>query len=56
MKIRSLSECCDHWLELLLERKKNSEANFNKLKSTENKLSVKLANFITRTYYAKNLK
>lgn len=46
----SLSECCDHWLELLLERKKVKQEQFDAIKAIEEKLSIKLNNFIDVTY------
>ncbi len=48
----SLSEACGHWLELLLEREKISQEVFNELKILEEKLSVKLSNFIASTHRA----
>ncbi|MBU1922600.1 four helix bundle protein [Patescibacteria group bacterium] len=50
----SLSESCDHWLELLYERKKIAKTGFEKIKALETKLSIKLANFIATTYKAKS--
>jgi four helix bundle protein len=46
----SLSECADHWLELLKERGKISEENYKEYKKIANRLSLKLQNFITATY------
>jgi len=46
----SLSECCSHWIELLRERKKIEEKQFDVIKTLEEKLSVKLNNFIDVTY------
>jgi four helix bundle protein len=46
----SLSECCDHWIELLLERKMVDNEVFKNIKEIETKLSIKLANFIASTY------
>lgn len=50
----SLSESCSHWLELLYEREKMTQDKYEKVKEIEKKLSVKLANFISTTYNAKN--
>lgn len=50
----SLSEACDHWLELLMERKKIREKDYQEFKEVAEKLSVKLNNFISTTYRAKN--
>ncbi|MEK7624556.1 MAG: four helix bundle protein [Patescibacteria group bacterium] len=50
----SLSECNDHWLELLLERKKIKDENHKKFKTIAEQLSIKLNNFITTTYNSKN--
>lgn len=50
----SLSECSDHWLELLRERNKASEENYQQFKSNAKQLSIKLNNFITITYRAKD--
>lgn len=49
----SLSESCEHWLELLYERKKLNEEKCNKMKVIQKNLSVKLNNFITTTYKSK---
>lgn len=49
----SLSEANDHWLELLNERNK-IEQSLIRYKKTAKDLSVKLNNFITTTYQAKN--
>lgn len=46
----SLNESCSHWLELLLERKKIKQEQFDAIKSIEKQLSIKLNNFITSTY------
>lgn len=46
----SLVESCEHWLELLSERKKIKEKNFSEIKSIYAKLSIKLNNFINSTY------
>lgn len=50
----SLHESCEHWLELLYERKKINEGMYNKIKDTSKKLSIKLNNFISTTYKSKN--
>jgi len=52
----SLIECCDHWIELLNERKKVNSENYTKFKTTAEKLSLKLNNFIASTYKSKNNK
>ena len=49
----SLIESCDHWLELLRERKKIDDDKYKKSKVIAEKLSVKLNNFINATYKAK---
>lgn len=49
----SLSEACDHWLELLYERKKVGKDIFDNIKKLAKELSVKLNNFITSTYKSK---
>lgn len=51
----SLSECNDHWLELLKERKKILEVQYKKFKLIANELSFKLNNFIKSTYKARSL-
>lgn len=45
----SLSESCDHWLELLYERKKIPYASFQEVKKLQVKTRVKLNNFISST-------
>ena len=50
----SLSECLDHWLELLKERRKISDKDYKEYKEIAQRLSVKLQNFITATYKTKN--
>lgn len=50
----SLSECNDHWLELLCEREKVKDENRKKFKTIAEQLSIKLNNFITTTYNSKN--
>jgi len=50
----SLRESCDHWLELLMERKIINEKTCQEMKTTAQDLSVKLNNFISSTYKQKN--
>ena len=52
----SLAESCDHWLELLYERKKINSENYDKMKVIKRELSIKLNNFISSTYKFKNKK
>jgi len=52
----SLAESCDHWLELLCERKKINSENYDKMKIIKRELSIKLNNFISSTYKFKNKK
>ncbi len=49
----SLSECSDHWLELLNERGKIQKPEFEAYKKIAVELSVKLNKFINSTYKAK---
>jgi four helix bundle protein len=49
----SLSECADHWLELLIERKLIDNKNYTELKIISKNLSIKLNNFISSTYNPK---
>ena len=49
----SLSECCDHWLELLYERGKITETVFKERKNLQYVLGVKLNNFIRSTCQSK---
>ena len=49
----SLSESKDHWLELLKERDKISLINYEKFKEIGERLAVKINNFISSTYKAK---
>jgi len=51
----SLGEACEHWLELLHERKKIGVEKFNEMKSIADKLALKLNNFINSTYKAKDI-
>ncbi len=48
----SLSEACDHWLELLLERRKISNDDYEEIKSIQKPLEIKLNNFIKSTFHA----
>jgi len=50
----SLAEACDHWLELLNERKVITKEIYEQYKKIANTLSIKLNNFISSTYKAKN--
>ena len=50
----SLAESCNHWLELLEERKLVQGKTFQEMKLIANKLSVKLNNFISSTCKAKS--
>jgi len=52
----SLAESCDHWLELLYERKKINSENYDRIKGIRKDLSIKLNNFISSTYKLKNTK
>lgn len=52
----SLSECNDHWLELLNERNRADSQKYREFKAVADKLSLKLNNFITTTYKSKNNK
>ena len=49
----SLAECAEHWVELLLERKKVRNDEYARYAEIAGKLSVKLSNFISGTYKAK---
>lgn len=49
----SLSECGDHWIELLFERHKIDKEQLEKFKNLVIQTSIKLNNFITATYKAK---
>ncbi len=49
----SLKESCDHWLELLRERELIENETYQEMKLIANKLSLKLNNFISSTYKAK---
>lgn len=50
----SLAESCDHWLELLYERRKINIEKYDKIGSIKKELSIKLNNFIASTYKSKN--
>ena len=50
----SLSESCNHWLELLYERGKISKESFSAMKIIAEKLSIKLNNFINSTYQSRD--
>ncbi len=45
----SLSEACQHWAELMLERKIISEGVFNSIQEVHKPLEIKLNNFISST-------
>lgn len=45
----SQSEATDHWLELLLERKKIDNSFFEEFKTISKELQIKLNNFISHT-------
>lgn len=50
----SLAEATGYWLELLQERKKVNNENYQKYKNIAKNLEVKLNNFISSTYKSKN--
>lgn len=52
----SLSECNEHWLELLNEREKVEQKKYKEFKVIAEKLLIKLNNFITSNYKSKNHK
>lgn len=52
----SLYECNEHWIELLNERKLIDNKKYEKFKNIAKSLSIKLNNFISSTYKAKNNK
>jgi four helix bundle protein len=52
----SMLEAVNHWLELLSERNKISQPEFNEMKLVADKLSIKLNNFIRSIYESKNNK
>ncbi|MCO6492085.1 MAG: four helix bundle protein [Phaeodactylibacter sp.] len=45
----SLSESCNHWLELLYERKRISYLSFKDIKDLQRETEIKLNNFISST-------
>lgn len=49
----SLTESCNHWLELLQERELIQDKTVQEMKLIANKLSIKLNNFISSIYKAK---
>lgn len=49
----SLNESCEHWLELLKERKIIKDETYQEMKKIGRGLSVKLNNFIASTYRSK---
>ncbi len=49
----SFFECTHHWLELLHERGKISQEEFDAFKEVADQLLLKLNNFISSTYKAK---
>jgi four helix bundle protein len=49
-----LRESCEHWLELLKERKIINEKNYQEMKTIAQDLSVKLNNFTASSYKQKN--
>lgn len=52
----SMLEAINHWLELLLERNKISQSEFDEIKSIADKLSVKLNNYINSIYNSRENK
>ena len=50
----SLIESNEHWIELLKERKKIDDKKYKEFKKVAENLSIKLNNFITSIYKAKN--
>jgi len=49
----SLGESCEHWLDLLFERKLIKNETFHKMKGIADNLSFKLNNFINSVYKTK---
>lgn len=49
----SLAEAADHWFEILRERKKVQDKQYENFKEISQKLSIKLNNFIASTHKAK---
>lgn len=52
----SMFESINHWLELLMEREKISQAEFDEIKAKAETLSIKLNNYITSIYNSRNNK
>ncbi len=50
----SMLESINHWLDLLLERNKVSQTEYDEIKVVADKLSIKLNNYITSIYNSKN--
>jgi four helix bundle protein len=50
----SLTEALEHWVEILYERKFVDEVNYIEFKKVGDKASVKLQNFISAVYRAKD--
>lgn len=50
----SLAEAVNHWLELLRERDKFKEDVYKEIRNIADKISLKLQNFISALYKAKN--
>lgn len=50
----SFSECYNHWLSLLIERKLITSQVYDEFSKIANILSLKLNNFITATYRSRN--
>lgn len=49
----SLAESCNHWLELLYQRKKVTEEQYKRMNAVAKRLEPKLNNFIKSTYRQK---
>lgn len=52
----SMVEAINHWLELLLERSKINQSDYDAMKSVADKLSVKLNNYINSIYNSRENK
>ncbi len=52
----SMLEVINHWLELLLERSKINQSDYDAMKSVADKLSVKLNNYINSIYNSRENK
>lgn len=50
----SLTEANEHWLEILKERNRVDEKNYQEFRKAANQSSLKLQNFISAVYKAKN--